>query len=41
MNSQKFSTPSTKAECVCRYTSSEAARFWNEVPLAEKALPAK
>jgi hypothetical protein len=41
MNCEKFSTPSRSAECVCRYTSREAARFWNQVPLAERALPTK
>jgi hypothetical protein len=38
---QKLRTPSRKAECVSRKTSSDAARFWNHVPLAELALPAK
>jgi hypothetical protein len=38
---QKLRTPSRNAECVSRYTSSDAARFWNQVPLAELALPAK
>jgi hypothetical protein len=41
MNCAKFRTPSRSAECVCRYTSSAAARFWNQVPLAESALPKK
>jgi hypothetical protein len=41
MNYAKLSTPSSSAECVCRKMSSDAARFWNQVPLAESALPAK
>ena len=41
MNCEKLSTPSRSSECVCRYTSSAAARFWNQVPLAESAFPKK
>jgi hypothetical protein len=34
-------TPSRNAECVSRKTRIDAARFWNQVPLAEVALPTK
>jgi hypothetical protein len=34
-------TPSRKAECVSRKIRIDAARFWNQVPLADAALPAK
>ena len=40
-NWQKLRTPSRNAEPVSRKTSSDAARFWNQVPLAESALPTK
>src|SRR5690242_11981900 len=41
MNCEKLRTPSRNAECVCRKMSSAAARFWNQVPLAESAFPTK
>jgi hypothetical protein len=41
MNCAKLSTPSRSAECVWRKTSRDAARFWNQVPLADAAFPAK
>jgi hypothetical protein len=34
-------TPSRSSEPVSRKTRMAAARFWNHVPLAERALPAK
>ena len=40
-NCGTFRTPSRNGECVSRKTSSEAARFWNQVPLDESAFPAK
>jgi hypothetical protein len=40
-NWQKLRTPSRKAECVSRKIRIDAARFWNQVPLADAALPAK
>ena len=40
-NWQNASTPSRNAEWVSRKTRIEPARFWNHVPLAEAALPAK
>jgi hypothetical protein len=40
-NWEKLRTPSRNAECVSRYTSSEAARFRNQVPLADAVLPRK
>jgi hypothetical protein len=34
-------TPRRNGECVCRYTNRDAARFWNQVPLADDAFPTK
>jgi hypothetical protein len=40
-NCAKLRTPSRSAECVSRKTRMAPARFWNHVPLAERALPTK
>jgi glycine/D-amino acid oxidase-like deaminating enzyme len=40
-NWQKLRTPRRNGECVRRKTRIDAARFWNQVPLAEAALPTK
>src|SRR3954469_25474546 len=40
-NWQKLRTPRRNGECVRRKTRIDAARFWNHVPLADAALPAK
>jgi len=36
-----LSTPRRNGECVSRKTRIDAARFWNQVPLADAALPTK
>jgi hypothetical protein len=45
MNWPKLRTPSRNVACAPpparRKTRIEAARFWNHVPLADAALPAK
>jgi hypothetical protein len=38
---EKVRTPSSSSDPVRRKTRIAAARFWNYVPLAESALPAK
>jgi hypothetical protein len=38
---EKLRTPSSSAECVSRQIRSADARFWNQVPLADAALPTK